>query len=107
MRGGLFDYVWRGPVKMRKKPALQLLYKRTVEDKLAVIEQLFHQTLGIPSASLEDVIEELKAIREDDQGTENILELYKYLDKSRYSVTKMRYVSSPVFRSSPCPLIIW
>lgn len=101
------DCVWRGPVNMRTKPALQPLYKRTVGDRrLPLIEQLFHQTLEIPSASLDDIIEELTAIREDGEGTENIIELYKYLDKSRYSVANMRYVSSPVlFLPIPPPNI--
>ncbi|KAJ3494321.1 hypothetical protein NLG97_g4156 [Lecanicillium saksenae] len=96
VKGGLSDFVWRGPAKMRKKPALQPLYKRTVGDKLPFIEQLFYQTLEIPSASLADIIEELKAIRDDDEGAENIMELYKYLDKSGHSVTSL----SSAFRSN-------
>ncbi|KAJ4147327.1 hypothetical protein LMH87_001859 [Akanthomyces muscarius] len=91
------DCVWQGPATLRTKHALRPLLSRTVGDgQMVYIEQLFHKIVGIPSTSAEDIIADLEYIRDKVENTgdndEEITELYKYLDRARFSAPKLRSI---------------
>lgn len=67
---------------------------RTLQDQdITYIEQLFHRTIGIPSASAADIVAELEERKDGGFGAgdeEVITELYKYLYSLPFSAKTLR-----------------
>lgn len=87
--------VWEGPPTLRTKHALQPLLSRNVgKGQMRHIETLFHEIAAIPSASIEDIVEELEYVRDNVTKCNNkeITELYRYLDRAQISTPKLRRV---------------
>lgn len=91
------EAVWLGPPDMRLLYSLRNLYARTLGDEqMMQIQHLFTRTLGIPAASLSDVVKDLQQISEDEhQDFGQIRGMYEYLGELEISPTKLRYVSLP------------
>lgn len=88
------ECVWNGPADFISKHSLKSLYMRTLQDQdITYIEQLFHRTIGIPSASAADIVAELEERKDGGFGAgdeEVITELYKYLYSLPFSAKTLR-----------------
>ncbi|KAF4468849.1 ATPase-like ATP-binding domain [Fusarium albosuccineum] len=75
--------LWYAPPNMVTAHSLEYIYSRTLfDEKIGYVERLFRRTLMIRDASLTELVEELKVLR--DEGCEDINHLrtlYRCLDK--------------------------
>ncbi|KAM5345808.1 hypothetical protein ACJ41O_011669 [Fusarium nematophilum] len=58
--------LWVAPPDMVTKHSLRTIYSRTLlEEQMGNVENLFQRTLGIPDASLKDLVTELEVLRDE------------------------------------------
>ncbi|KAL8345646.1 hypothetical protein RB601_005608 [Gaeumannomyces tritici] len=79
------DCLWEGPPGMETRPAVKCSYTCLCGDdaeKLDLVSRFFKQTLEIPDASSEHIVQELDWMRKHDQGDfDRIYGFYRYLSK--------------------------
>lgn len=86
------ECLWNAPTNFVSRHSLKSLYRRTVgiQDMIS-LEQLFHQALEIPSASVADIVTELERIKSvPDSDATQISELYKYLSAGNFPASSLR-----------------
>jgi hypothetical protein len=81
---------------MLSKYSLKNIYSKVMgDDQLEDIERLFHKTVGIPSASWSDIVNELETLKAkgcDGNDFPRINQLYRYLRELKLPAASLRWV---------------
>ena len=65
------------------------------EEDMSNIENLFHRTLGIRNATVDNLVTELKELREEGcEEDDRLRELYEYLHGNAFETSDIRCVSA-------------